>query len=336
MDFGRFSRLPLVKTEIEGGIGGQHSLPGHHGRQGGKSVEIPAQAVAKTFGIVLHKAGGIEDIAADAGDGAIEAHLIADLGGRPLPGGKGRSGRHLVNALADVKMDALHHRGPPRRQRPVGGDAQAKGPVDLRGEVIDAFVPNPGQGIAVDGVIGFHAGRAGIAVLADAEGTDAQLDVRFDGDQAVVQGADKEVDIVPPPVAALGKAAGIGRKTGIILVGDSLVGIEIVIKVNAVEVVAPHHVKDDGEDILPHLGQTGVKIAVVPLVQDPRGMGVHDMVGSQRVGIDAALRPVGIEPGVHLHPAPVRLGEQKGKGIIKGRRCAALGAGEMVGPWLKG
>src|SRR5690606_19876616 len=100
----------------------------------------------------------------------------------------------------------------------------------------------------------------GVAGAPDAEGADAEAASGVDGGDLVMETLDEGVDVVAAPVGAFEGAAGraVLGPTGVVVEGDLVprvvglgVRIEVVVEVDAVDVVAADDVEDDGDgDVL--------------------------------------------------------------------------------------
>ena len=149
-----------------------------------------------------------------------------------------------------------------------------------------------------------------------------------------MQGLDEHVDVVPAPVTDVLEPLAVRLERG--AVGERLagqrIGVEVVVQVHAVDVVAVHDVQDDLRGQVAYLRQARVEpqraaVAVYPVRVQPRLAARGELLA---VGLRAGA--VGIEPGVEFQPAFVRLGDEEGQRVIAG--VAALVAGEVLRPGL--
>jgi len=130
-------------------------------------------------------------------------------------------------------------------------------PVELGHEVVAPPLVEPAAGVGVDPCVLVEAlDVRGVAGAIDAKRADADLDVGLDGVDLLVELLDEGVDVVPPPVVARERAAFVavalvgrvvGEGEGVAGVVVDGVGVEVVVEVDAVDVVAGGDVGDDGE-----------------------------------------------------------------------------------------
>ena len=149
------------------------------------------------------------------------------------------------------------------------------------------------------------------------------------------------VNVLPAPVRACQPSAicDILSPTGFIgkidcIPGSILlrIGIEIVIDVNAVDVVFAKNVQDHSQRKFLDLALARVHPQKLAIFSDEFGMRATDVVrGNGRNGFEVA-RAKGIEPGVQLQSAFVRLGNRERKRIIKRRGRLAHSAREVFRP----
>ena len=125
-----------------------------------------------------------------------------------------------------------------------GGEAlgAVDAPVELGGEVIDPAVGEPFAGIAGEVLVGIDTGgdAGGDSRFPDTKGADAHAYPWFGG-------FDRRVESLYEGINGR-SAPGRTQAVGYIVVGG--VGVEIVVKVYTVDVIAAHDIHDNLEDVL--------------------------------------------------------------------------------------
>lgn len=111
------------------------------------------------------------------------------------------------------------------------------------------------------------------------------------------------------------------------------VGVEEVVEVHAVDVVALDHVEDDVADPRLHLWVAGVEVGLVGVLDEPLGILLDGVVVDQVLQVRILqAHPVGVEPGVQLQTALVGLLDRERERVVAG--IAALLAGQVARPRL--
>ena len=171
-----------------------------------------------------------------------------------------------LHVLADEERRLGQIGVPPAYQLVIVSGLVAYLPVYLGHAVVHPSLTVPQQDVSIQVVVVLQAVRAAalrvaLLVTVDAKGRDAHLDPRLHVVHGLVQLLDKEVDVLAPPVATVGNALVIGTVLGIVgnLHAWHRIGIEIVVNVQAVDVVAPHNVAHNLADVVPALRQGGVE-----------------------------------------------------------------------------
>ena len=182
--------------------------------------------------------------------------LFADLRGRPA---------RIIFAFNPAGSDAGPEMaafgvllGPPMGQRAETVGAVPDPPIELRCEIVHPSLLEPfagvGRNMAVGIEIGFDTGR--IAGAPDAERTDAELHCGADLLQGPVETLHEAVDFTPSPVLHFQPASTflvgpircriveLGHHASSHLFG---VGIEVIIHVNTVDIIAGKHVAHHGD-----------------------------------------------------------------------------------------
>ena len=167
---------------------------------------------------------------------------------------------------------------PPRLQESVIL-ASPEGPVQLRRQIIDGLVLKPCDGIGIDLAIGIQAEDAGRdPALPYAERAHAELDMRLDHLDTVMNLLEKAVHIVSSPILDLGagEPVRILRKGCCVFCRNARkrtfgIGIEIVIRMNSIDIITPDNIRHNAGNVITNLRQTRVDDLVVRSgkIQDP-------------------------------------------------------------------
>ena len=165
---------------------------------------------------------------------------------------------------------------PPRLQESVIL-ASPEGPVQLRRQIIDGLVLKPCDGIGIDLAIGIQAENAGRdPALPYAERAHAELDMRLDHLDTVMNLLEKAVHIVSSPILDVGKSVRVEGKCCRVLSCDARkrtfgIGIEIVIRMNSIDIITPDNIRHNAGNVITNLRQTRVDDLVVRSgkIQDP-------------------------------------------------------------------
>ena len=205
-----------------------------------------------------------EPATGSGGDGFFEGKLTVDFRGGPALGLEaidGDAGNDRDASRVDLGISPPGEQGRKTLWAAVF-------PIQLRREVIDPSLPHPDHGVGEEFVVLIHAdfdvrGRGVFAV--DAEGADAKKQARAGGVDSLAEVADEEMDILAAPVG-LGEFAA-GGAVGCVgfVVGKMRestlgrgVGVELVIEVDARDVVALDEFAHDGVDVAADFGRAGV------------------------------------------------------------------------------
>ena len=199
------------------------------------------------------------------------------------------------------------------------------------------------MGIGEKGVVGIQGGGdlGGMAGPPDAKRADAEFDpglLLFDGG---INLFDKGIDVEAAPIAPGKFSAGllvslphhVVRKIGR-LVAPGGIGIEVVVQVDAINVIATDHIHNHAQGIAARAGVGRVEHDHLASGADQFGMGVgHEVPGGGGFVI-ARAHAEGIEPGVEFQAAPVAFGDGESQGIIIRLGGEAHFAGEKGRPRL--
>ena len=222
----------------------------------------------------------------------------------------------------------------------VVGGTIANLPINLRHAIVHPTFSIPQQHVGIEVVIVLQtisAAAVGVALLVtiDAEGRDANLHPRLGVVNGTIELFDKQVDVIAAPVATVADAVVVGAELGCVgnLNASHGIGIEVVIDVQSIDVIACHDVADDIADIVAAGLQGRVQQRQTVVLERPFGMLHNDMVASIAV-CRLRLGTIGVNPCVQLHAALVALVDHPSQRVPIGIGFGALFAGQVVAPWL--
>ena len=273
------------------------------------------------------------------GQGIVQLQLGLD-GVRAIPGALWVGVVRQVVRHADVQAypGALHRVRPPAGHRGVVHAPVADVPVDLGADVVDPPLLHPLAAVGVGGVVALiPAGGVGALgqaapVRPHAGGADAVGQIGVDGVEPLPQLLHQLVHVVPPPVPQVGEP---GAVLGVsIRVVKAAAGVEVVVQVDAVDVVIAGQLLRAPDDVRPHLRQAGVEVELPLVLHHPVRVELGRVVGGEGIKLRlAALGDAeGVEPGVELQPqgvGPLHPVLQRVEAVPGG---SALGAGEIAAP----
>jgi hypothetical protein len=320
-----------------GGFGFAGGEPGGFGDEGVVFVESALEAGAEE-GPVLHEGFHAEvDVAGGGLLFAREADLVADFLG--FPGSSGGVGSAGVESGPDVAFLVVDL-DPVVEEDGVGLGGLGDWPVEL-GRVVVApafFEPFFGVGVELGVLVNSGFDGFGDAGAVDAEGGDSELDVALLALDFFVELLDEVVDVFATPVvfahsfAVLGVAGGVGEVDFFLVFVEDWVWVEVVVNVDAVDVVAFDDVDHDVEGALLNGGLTWVHPEEGSVFFDHAGVGFAEVVVGDGVLLGGVEGAVGVEPAVELDAVFVALFGDELEGVPGGAGGAALLAGEVFTP----
>lgn len=255
--------------------------------------------------------------AVHVGQLAHEPYFVVELGGvgrvASILGNVGFVHR-FAHGLSIIHVPAIGVLIPPVAQLQVACNLVLKLPIELWHHVVDPALGGPFEAVGIEGVIAFQAvGVAAIGVARlvapNAKWANAQSHPWFHLLNGVVQHLDEQVNIVSSPVAPvapplpiLGKTATIGK------VGSfHRIGVEVVVHVKGVDVVACQQVAHHLIDKIATLGQGRVEVDfAVGIFHKPFGVFIVDVPCGRSV-FAAGGHAIGVDPCVQLHASLVAL-----------------------------
>ena len=148
--------------------------------------------------------------------------------------------------------------------------------------------------------------------------------------------ANEHIDIVAPPVGNGRKSTRVGTEVG--LIGDGLpccwVGIEIVVHVEPIYIIALQNVLDDHTGVLTIDFQSGIEDEQVAILEQAFGMGGSHMIGSYFLGA-CRLCPIRIDPRMTFHSTTMAFIDHPCQRIPSVSRSLALLTCEIAAPRFK-
>ena len=151
-----------------------------------------------------------------------------------------------------------------------------------------------------------------------------------------MQLADKQVDVVPTPIATITIAVAVSSK-GSIVGNRRTVGvrIEIVVDVEAVDVVAAHNIGSYLTDIMAVFSFSGIENQKAVIRKTTIGIQLRRVISRQSARA-FRLRTERIDPRVQLHPAQVALLHHPSQRVPIRRGRHALTPRKVTAPRLVG
>ena len=272
-------------------------------------------------------------------------NLLGDFG--PVAGGVARRGEER-DAVAGIVMAVvvLGDVTPPVGQRAERVGRVVGLPVELRRDIVDGALLQPCQRVAVDAVKlpvaargarcdAVHVSRGG-GGAGDTRGADAEAHLGLHVLYHVVDVPHHHVDVVAAPVGKGHVHGGIVPQVvvGGRVVGGNAVGIEIVVKDDAVHIIFGDDFLDDVDDALARGGEAGVedgcRRAVAGVGQQHAG--IHKFLVLRCIPVGPRAPAIGVYPGVALDAALVALLDGISQGVVA--RVLAARAGQVTRPGL--
>ena len=275
---------------------------------------------------------------------ALQAHLVIELsgvGGIAALVGDVLMGHDVVEGLAIIHVAAVGMIVPPVHEHEVAGSLVFQFPVELRHHIVHPPLGGPLEAVGIQGVVALQPiGLAAVGVTGlvapDAEGADAEAHPGLHLLDGIVQLLDEQVHVVAAPVVPVPTDAIliVRSRIGELSALDGI-GIEIVVHVQCINVIATQDVTHHLIDKVTTLGQTRVEVQfAVGILEEPLGVLIVD-VSRGRLVILAAGHAIGIDPGVQLHAALVGLLNHELQGIPHGLGSLTRFASEPSAPGLQ-
>lgn len=218
----------------------------------------------------------------------------------------------VVDRLPEIHVAAVGVFVPPVCENGSRGACVFEFPIELRHHVVHPAVACPESNIGIEvAIVGEGVGVAAVGVFflvaPHPKRTDAEAHPGLGGCDCVVEVADEEVHVFTAPIVErLPVAVFFERfRVGKFLPFDR-VGVEIVVHVHGVDVVAVDYVAHHRADKCAVFGESGVEIELLAIAQESLGVLVVEVILGEHflvVGCNA----VGVEPCVEFHAASVAL-----------------------------
>lgn len=223
--------------------------------------------------------------------------------------GRRRVGVEAVDTVAYEQIAAVGVRAPPVEARIEVGARCASGVVDLRDHHVEPSARHPFGHVGIlPVVVVLH-----IALRRDGE---HHLPSRLSDD--LLQALHHQVDILPAPVGDVGKAAAVFLVLGIVVHALSAreARVEVVVHVDAVDVVLGDEVLDNGVQICAGLRQGGIEHADLIVVLDEHLRNAAVQSRERLSVVRARGDAIGINPRVEAHAALVGLVDEKLEHVV--------------------
>ena len=210
---------------------------------------------------------------------------------------------------------------PPTDQRLVIGSLIANLPVNLRHTIVKPAIIHPHQHISIQVIIvlqavGITADSSILLVTVDTKRRDTHLYPRLHGMYRLIELLDKQVYVIPAPVATILDA--ITMKTILRIIRNNLsccrIRIEIVIHMNTIHIVTGHDILGHLTDIVTVLRNTRIQYLQSVVVKTSLRMLNSHMSGSQ-CRCTLCLRTIRIDPRMQLHATLMTLFNHPLQGI---------------------
>lgn len=152
---------------------------------------------------------------------------------------------------------------------------------------------------------------------------------------------DEGVDVLAPPVVAFQPPAGALVTKPAAVVGEAQlharrrVRIEIIVEMDAIDVVTADDVEDDLDGVVACVRFPGIEPRVAAVLADELGLLAGDMVG-RHGGVGLQPGAEGIEPGVEFQSMRMGLAHREGQRIPEGLRSLALVSAQEFRPGFVG
>ena len=183
--------------------------------------------------------------------------------------------------MADVELHAgaTAYVAPPVGQNFIVAAALADGPVELRADIVEQPLLHPATGVGIDAAVAFKTVGVGaqhvvFGVAPDAARGNAEGAVGVDFLDGLRHAHHQLAGVRAPPVGKRERAAVFGVGGGIVkgcgvafaVFGHAGGGVEVVVKVDAGDVVVLHQLPDALHHQLYGLGIAGVKVELAVVI----------------------------------------------------------------------
>ena len=214
-------------------------------------------------------------------------------------------------------------------------------PVNLWHVIVEPAIVHPQKDVGIEvvvvlGTIGVTAYRRTFFVTVNTKWRDAHLHPGLGLVDGLIELLDEEVDIISAPVVDVPDAVGV--LTEEVFVGDNLalhgIGIEIVVHVDAVDIITAHDVTRHLTDVITVLWESGIEDEEIVVAETAEGLAYCDMVGCELLG-GLRLCTIWVDPCVEFHTTAMTLCNHPLQGVPVRRGCHTLLACQETAPWLE-
>ena len=269
------------------------------------------QRIAVFAGILHYCAGRPLATAADCLICPLQSHLAGKLiDGRIL-----RVGilYRIHYRLADKQRTVLRMLCPPLHQSFIVGSRMSYLPIHLRYVIINPAFACPQKYVGIQIIIILQtvcgaAQRVAALIAVDTERTHAELHPGFQSADRLMYFLNENIHITAAPVRLIAETAAIACKAGIIreILSLDRIGIEIIVHVNGIHIIARHDVGYHLTDMIAAFGKRRVEVKLVAIRHEPLRMRIINMDGRKLV-LQRSLYPIRINPSMKLHAPLVAL-----------------------------
>ena len=202
---------------------------------------------------------------------------------------------------------------PPLHQSFIVGSRMSYLPVHLRYVIINPAFACPQKYVGIQIIIILQtvcgaAQRVAALIAVDTERTHAELHPGFQSADRLMYFLNENIHITAAPVRLIAETATIACKAGIIreILSLDRIGIEIIVHVNGIHIIARHDVGYHLTDMIAAFGKRRVEVKLVAIRHEPLRMRIINMDGRKLV-LQRSLYPIRINPGMKLHAPLVAL-----------------------------
>ena len=243
-----------------------------------------------------------------------------------------------LDIFTNIEIGMADVFAPPMYQLVVVGSLIAYLPINLGHAIVHPAFLVPQQHVGIEVVVVLQAvGTAAVGIAAlvavDAEGGYTDFHPRLGVMDGIVELFNELVDVIAAPVGQVAETVIVCPEVGIIGNGYAChgIGIEIVVDVQAVDIVARHNVAHHVADIVAALLQGRIQQRQAIVLERPFRM-LHDHMA---LGIGMShlrLGTVWVNPCMQLHAALMALANHPCQGVPIGAGAHALLSRQVVAP----
>ena len=235
---------------------------------------------------------------------------------------------------------------PPLQQNGVAQIGARCRPIELRREVVRPSIDEPLSRVAVKLRVGIKTSNLrGIPRPPHSKWADSEFHPRLCSLDPHVHLVNQTVDVGPAPIIPRKCSAGSEIFPPAVRVGELngpsapvllLVRVEIVIDVNAIDVVPLDDVEHHADRLVANLRLSRIHPQHASISLHQLGVRDADMIWRWRRSRRRMTRAIGVEPRMQLEPTPVGFGHRKFERIVPRVGRSAHSPGQILRPWLVG